>query len=110
MSNLMEFTSANFDAEVLKSSSPVLVDFTATWCGPCKQLAPIVEEVARDYASKGVKVGKVDVDANQDIAAQFGVMSVPTLLFFKNGKVVDQAVGVLPKAKLSQKLDLTFAK
>ncbi len=105
MSSVMTLTDANFEAEVLKASGAVLVDFTATWCGPCKQLAPIVEEVAKDYAAKGVKVGKVDIDENQDLAAQYGVMAVPTLLVFKGGQVRDQSTGVLPRAKLAQKLD-----
>ena len=105
MANVQTLTTANFDAEVLKNPGTVLVDFTATWCGPCKQLAPIVEEIAKDYAAKGVKVGKVDVDENQDLAAQYGVMSVPTLFFFKGGQVKDQYKGLLPKAKLAEKLN-----
>ncbi len=108
MANVLELNSGNFDAEVLKASTPVLVDFTATWCGPCKQLAPIVEELAKDYAAK-VKIGKVDIDQNQDLAAQYGVMAVPTLLLFKNGKVRDQSTGLMPKAKLAQKLDQSLA-
>ena len=109
MSNAMVLNEANFEAEVLKAAGPVLVDFTATWCGPCKQLAPIVDEIARDYAPKGVKVGKVDIDENQDLAARYGVMAVPTLLLFRGGQVRDQSTGVLPKAKLAQKLDKALA-
>ena len=105
MANVQTLTNANFEAEVLKNPGTVLVDFTATWCGPCKQLAPIVEDIAKDYAGKGVKVGKVDVDENQDLAAQYGVMSVPTLFFFKAGQVRDQYKGLLPKAKLAEKLN-----
>jgi thioredoxin 1 len=108
MANVLELNSGNFESEVLKAATPVLVDFTATWCGPCKQLAPIVEELAKDYAAK-VKIGKVDIDENQDLAAQYGVMAVPTLLLFKNGKVRDQSTGVMPKTKLAQKLDQSLA-
>lgn len=104
MADLVVFNSANFEAEVLKTTGTVLVDFTATWCQPCQKLAPVVEEVAKDYKPKGVKVGKVDVDESPDLAAQFGVMAVPTLLFFKGGQVRDQAP-FSPKAKIAEKLD-----
>ena len=109
MADVLQLNDANFEAEVLNSPAAVLVDFTATWCGPCKQLAPIVEEVAKDYAGKGVKVGKVDVDENQDLAARYGVMSVPSLFFFKNGQIKAQHLGLLKKDKLAQKLDQILA-
>ena len=108
MSSVSVLTSANFEAEVLKSAQPVLVDFYATWCGPCKQLAPIVDQLAGEYAGK-VKIGKLDVDDNQDIAGRYGVMAVPTLLLFKGGQVRDQVTGLMPKAKLAQKLDTALA-
>ena len=88
MSNLVQFTDANFETEVLNSTMPVLVDFFADWCGPCRTLSPIVEELARDYAGR-IKIGKVDVDQNQAIAEKFGIMAIPTLILFKTGKNVD---------------------
>jgi thioredoxin 1 len=95
----MELTDANFENEVLKSDLPVLVDFWAVWCGPCRAVAPIVEEMAKDYAGK-LKVGKVDVDQNAEVSMRFGIRSIPTLLLFKGGKVVEQVIGALPKPKL----------
>ena len=92
-------TGENFEKEVLQSNLPVLVDFWATWCGPWRMMAPIVEELADEYDGK-IVVGKVDVDENEDLAAQYGIMSIPTLLIFKNGEVADTAVGVTPKDKL----------
>ncbi len=89
-------TDDTFDAEVLKSDVPVLVDFWAEWCRPCLMVSPIVEELGREYAGK-LKVAKVDVDSNARIATQYGIMSIPSLLFFKNGEVVDQIVGAVPK-------------
>ena len=80
------FTSANFDADVLGSEIPVVVDFFATWCGPCRMMAPVIEELAEEYDGK-VKIGKLDVDENSDIAARYGVMSIPTIILFKNGEV-----------------------
>lgn len=96
-------TDDNFQSEVLNSDKPVLVDFWAEWCGPCRMVAPIVEELATEYTGT-LKVGKVDVDANQKVSMQFGVRSIPTLLIFKNGKVVDQIIGAVPKRALADKV------
>ena len=95
----------NFESEVLKSDLPVLVDFWAEWCGPCRMIAPIIEEIANETAGK-LKVGKVNVDDAQELAASFNIMSIPTLLVFKNGEPVDQIVGALPKDALLAKLKL----
>ena len=102
--NLIEFTDDNFDTEVLKSNLPVLVDFWAEWCGPCKMIAPIVEEIADDYAGK-VKVGKVNVDFNNQVAMQYGIRGIPALLVFKGGSVANQIVGAVPKNNITQILD-----
>ena len=101
--NVHEFNEGNFDSEVLKSSVPVLVDFIATWCGPCKALAPIVEKVADDFEGK-VKVGKLDIDANGELTRKYGVRSVPTVLVFKGGEKVGQHVGLTTRDKLLQLL------
>ena len=93
---VITITKENFEAEVLKSAQPVLLDFWASWCGPCRMLSPIVDEVAEERTD--IKVGKVNVDEQPDLAAQFGVMSIPTLLVFKDGKLVNQTVGARPKS------------
>lgn len=98
------FTDANFQSEVLEADQPVLVDFSATWCGPCKQLNPIIEELAGEYSGR-VKIGKVDIDDNQEVAARLGIMSVPTVVLFKGGRRVETIVGLSPKAVYKKKLD-----
>jgi len=103
MSHAVAVSSADFEKEVLESPVPVLVDFWAVWCGPCRMIAPHVDAVAEEFAGKA-KVFKVDTDAEQDIAARYGIMSIPTLLFFKNGKVADQVVGAVPKSVIVDKL------
>jgi thioredoxin 1 len=102
--NVTVFTDANFEAEVLKSSQPVLVDFWATWCGPCRMIAPHVEAVATELAGR-LKVGKLDVDENQRTAFNYHVQGIPTLLLFKNGKVEEQIVGYVSKDALRRALD-----
>lgn len=100
----LEFNDTNFESEVIASDVPVLVDFSATWCGPCKQLSPIIDQLATEYEGR-VKIGKVDIDDAQEVAGKFGIMSVPTVLFFKEGKKVDQIVGLKPKDKFKEKID-----
>ncbi|MBO4608350.1 MAG: thioredoxin [Lachnospiraceae bacterium] len=97
------FTKENFNDEVIKSDVPVLVDFYADWCGPCKMMMPVVEELAKTYEGKA-KVGKVNVDEQGELAEEFGVMSIPSFMVIKNGKVVDQALGAMAKAKLEAML------
>ena len=101
---VQHFNDSDFAQEVLASDVPVIVDFYADWCGPCRMVAPIVEELAGEYAGK-VKIGKINVDENPNTAKQYNVMSIPTILFIKGGKVVDQVIGALPKASLQQKLN-----
>lgn len=107
MAKTVEITDANFE-EVISSEKPVLVDFWAEWCGPCKMIGPVVEELASDYDGRAV-VAKVNVDENPDVSAKFGIRSIPTLLVFKNGEIVDKQVGAVPKGVLSQKLDAQLA-
>ena len=102
--NVQEFSDDSFEADVLGSDQPVLVDFWAPWCGPCRMVAPTVEQVADEYAGK-VRVGKVNTDENPQVAAGHNISSIPTLLLFKGGKVVDKTVGVAPKAALAAMLD-----
>jgi len=104
MGKALHVTDATFDAEVLNSSTPVLVDFWAEWCGPCRMIGPVVEEMAGEYEGKA-KITKVDVDSNPQISMKFGIRSIPTLLIFKNGQIVDQIVGAVPKSVLKKQLD-----
>jgi thioredoxin 1 len=101
-------TDDNFSAEVLNSGLPVLVDFWATWCGPCRMIAPIVQELSSEYEGRA-KVGKLDVDEAQKTAAEFGIRSIPTLLIFKGGKVADQVIGAVPKRQIAEKLEAALA-
>jgi thioredoxin 1 len=100
----LEITDANFEELVIKSEKPVLIDFWAEWCGPCRMVAPIVNDIATEYEGKAV-VGKVDVDNNPAITNKFGIRNIPTILFIKNGEVVDKQVGAVPKTTLTAKLD-----
>lgn len=100
----LELTDSNFEVEALNTDKPVMVDFWAEWCGPCRMVGPIVEEVANEYAGKAV-VGKVNVDHNPAVAQKYGIRSIPTILFFKNGEIVDRQVGAVPKAALVKKLE-----
>ncbi len=100
----VEITEANFEEVVMGSDKPVVIDFWAAWCGPCKMIGPVIDEMATEYDGKAV-VGKVDVDNNPAISAKFGVRNIPTVLFIKNGEVVDKSVGAVPKGQLVDKLD-----
>lgn len=104
MSKPIEFTDSNFEAEVEQSNTPVLVDFWAEWCGPCRMIAPAVEELANEYEGKA-KIGKVNVDNNPNISVKYGIRSIPALLIFQNGEVVDQIIGAVPKSQIKKQLD-----
>ena len=101
----LKITDANFEETVLKSSKPVVVDFWAAWCGPCRMVGPIIDEISNEYAEKAI-VGKVDVDANQEFAAKYGVRNIPTVLIFQNGEVVSRQVGVATKATYAEAIDV----
>lgn len=100
----LEFTDSNFDKLVINSDKPVIVDFWAEWCGPCRMVGPIIQEIGVDYEGKAV-VGKVDVDSNPGISAKYGIRNIPTILFFKNGEIVDKQVGSVPKQVFINKLE-----
>lgn len=102
-------TTANFQSEVLSSSLPVLVDFWAVWCAPCRMIAPVVAEIANEYVGK-LKVARLNVDENQEISARYGIMSIPTLALFKGGVIVDQVVGAVPKRSITTKIDALLQK
>ncbi|MCL4151658.1 UNVERIFIED_CONTAM: hypothetical protein GTU68_039624 [Idotea baltica] len=104
MANAIELNASNFEEVVLNSDKPVLVDFWAEWCGPCRMVGPVVEEIAGEYADSAV-VGKLDVDANQELSIKYGIRSIPALLYFKGGKVVDTQIGAVPKGVLINKLE-----
>ena len=108
MSKPLELTDSNFAEEVEKSDKPVLVDFWAEWCGPCRMVGPIVDELAGEYEGKA-KVGKVNVDNNPDVSVKFGIRSIPALLIFKDGEVVDQIIGAVPKNQIKKQLDAQVA-
>ena len=101
---VVEITDKNFDNEVLKSDVPVLVDFWAEWCGPCRMLAPVIDELATEFDGKA-KIGKVDIDANRDAAVNYGIQSIPSVIIFKNGEVVNKFVGISPKDELASALE-----
>lgn len=103
----LEITDSNFDEIVIKSDKPVIVDFWAEWCGPCRMVGPIVNEIGEEYKEKAV-VGKLDVDANPAVTMRFGIRNIPTILFFKNGEVADKQVGAVPKSALVNKLEALF--
>ena len=104
MGHALELTDANFQDEVLHSDKPVLVDFSATWCGPCRQLSPLIDDLAKEYAGR-IKVGKVDIDQSQEVAGKYGIMSVPTVLFFKGGQKIDTLVGLNAKSVYKAKIE-----
>ena len=106
--NVIEFTDNGFESDVIKAGTPVLVDFWAEWCGPCKMIGPIVEEIANEYAGR-IKVGKMNVDLNPVVPPQYGIRSIPSLLIFKDGAVSDQIVGAVPKNNITEILDKVLA-
>lgn len=101
---IVELNDSSFDAEVISSDKPVLVDFWAPWCGPCKALGPVIDEISNDFVDK-VKVGKVNVDENPEISMKFGIRSIPTLIVFKDGEVQDQIIGAVPKSEIEKALE-----
>lgn len=103
MSDLLEVTDDNFETEIVKSDIPVMVDFWAEWCGPCKMVGPVVEELSKEYAGK-IKIGKMDVDQNRETPAKFGIRSIPTLILFKGGEVAQTIVGAQPKSYIEEEL------
>lgn len=104
MSQPVELTDGNFESEILKSDKPCLVDFWAEWCGPCRMVGPIVEEIAKEYEGK-LKVGKLNVDENNQTAGKYGIMSIPSILFFNGGQMVDQIIGAVPKKHFVEKVE-----
>jgi thioredoxin 1 len=104
----VEITDGNFETEVIQSKMPVLIDFWAPWCGPCRMVSPIVEEIALDYEGK-IKVGKINTDENQQVASRYGIMSIPTLMIFKDGEVKERIVGAQPKDAIVSKVDKVLA-
>ncbi len=106
--DVLEITDENFQSEIIDSNAPVLLDFYADWCGPCKALTPIVEELAKSFAEQGLKVGKVNIDTAQQLAIQYGIQGVPTLIFFKGGEKVDQLVGAHRKPVIEEKVKSLF--
>ena len=107
MSKPVEITDSNFE-KIINSDKPVLIDFWAEWCGPCKMIGPLVEELANEFEGKAI-IGKVDVDTNPEVSAKFGIRSIPTLLVFKDGEIVDKQVGAVPKSVLSDKIQTQLA-
>lgn len=100
----LELTDANFEELVLKSDKPVMIDFWAEWCGPCRMVGPVVEEMSKEYEGKAI-IGKVNVDNNPGLSSRFGIRNIPTILFLKNGEIVDKSVGAVPKSQLTEKLN-----
>lgn len=109
MAEVVSVNEKNFADEIEKSKVPVVLDFSATWCGPCQMLKPIFEEMSSKYKDK-IKFGAIDIDQSQSVAVKFGIMSVPTMIFFKDGKEVDRTIGLIPKNKLAEKIDKLFSK